>query len=489
MPIIPQISNGPISNLPFELLRIILDYAIPPRLFLNPSFSFGPNSAWSHAIRQLKSHVLVCKMWWEVGIGLLYQDVTIRRVDQIPALLRSFELNTRLGPLVRNFQVHCYVPHLFARMLCRGLSEIPSFCPNITRLVINHETEPEHSFDTTKFQRLFSKSILDLELSLDSMPINHLALCSNLLSLTINIKDGTVFTSLIFDCLEDFHCIWHSNLVMERGDSNEVIISERWTMPHLKRLSLYNFEPKFRIRENPRCLPFLRKYGKNLIYLSLRDVRPSESWEVVLSLCPSLRHLAVQMVPLAIFDHPLGRSLCHPTLEYIDLWGGWFQKLKTLAESIIDLRMDFFPALRDVRIIDHALFGAAGLRLPISISPDWSKVTWIYRGIDIFRCHSVLVRNDLDHVDSYYEIIKSGEDMRNAKIVSGDDEDAIVDSDNPDDYEWFPSSRTPSEPPEEYEDESDMDEDDAMSLGSALELFTRRRAIEYANSTEDESDS
>ena len=63
-----QVSNRPISNLPFELLNLILDYTIPPRLFLNPSFSLGPNSALSLTMRQMKSRVLVCKIWWDVHI-------------------------------------------------------------------------------------------------------------------------------------------------------------------------------------------------------------------------------------------------------------------------------------------------------------------------------------------------------------------------------------------------------------------------------------
>ena len=499
VPIVLQASNVPISKLPFELLHIILDHAIPPRLFLNPSFSFGPNSAWSHAIRQLKSHVLVCKMWWEVGIDILYQDVTIRRVDQIPALLRSFELNTRLGHLVHSFQVHCYVPPSFMRMVCHGLSKIPNFCPNITRLVINHNTESGLFLDPTRFQSLFSGRIADLELLWDRKPINHLALCKNLRSLTIDIKhSGMLIPPLVFNCLEKFYCTFHSNSDMEHGDSNEDgdsfedMISQRWAMPNLKGLSVYDVAFNPAVRRQPRCLPFLWRYGKSLTYLCVRGIHPAKSWQIALSLCPSLRHLVVEMIG-ELSDYPLGCGLFHRTLEYIDFWGcredhsrrDW----QAQVASIITSHRLFFRALRNVRIIDNALFDTVGLRLPIAISPDWSDGSWIYHGICISHCPFILERNDMNHLDSYYEIIKPDyEDKRHAKM-SGDEEDAVVDSDDPDDYEWFPSSCTPSEPSEEYESGTDLDEDESMSLRSALEIFACRQVIEYASSTEDESNS
>lgn len=70
-----------------------------------------------------------------------------------------------------------------------------------------------------------------------------------------------------------------------------------------------------------------------------------------------------------------------------------------------------------------------------------------------------------------------------------ENEDIVVDNDDPDDYEWLPGSHTPSEPSGDYENGSDRDEGDAKSLGSALELFMRRQATtEYVSSIEDESD-
>lgn len=480
---------GPIPHkFPFELLHLIFEFTIPPRLFLDPSFSFGPHSAWSHATRQLKAHVLVCKMWWDVGIDLLYQDISIRHVDQTPALLRTLKLNTRLGPLVRTFQVHCHMPPSFMRMLRHGLSEIPDFCPNIVRLVINHETESPHFHDFEWFARLCYKPIVDLELTLDRTLIAHLALYSDLRSLTIHIKDREIriLAPLVLNRLEEFNCVWQSHM---EGDSLITeLIHEAWAMPNLKQLSVYSDVFGF-LRENPRCLPFIRKHGKNLICLGLRGLHTTESLQDALSLCPSLRRLVVDMS--RGFTFPLSFGIFHPTLEYIDLWADPHHlDLQSWTASTIASHKPFFPALRNVRIIDEALFSVGGLRLPIAISPDESEGRWVYPGISIFHSSFCLVRDDMDHVESYYETIKADyEDKPHAIIGSGDgnDEDAAVDSDDADDYEWLPGSHTLSDVSEGYCSRSDFEDDDLMSLESALELFTCRQATVYASSAENES--
>lgn len=165
--------------------------------------------------------------------------------------------------------------------------------------------------------------------------------------------------------------------------------------------------------------------------------------------------------------------------------------LQSWTASTIASHKPFFPALRNVRIIDEALFSVGGLRLPIAISPDESEGRWDYPGISIFHSSFCLVRDDMDHVESYYETIKADyEDEPHAIIGSGDgnDEDAAFDSDDPDDYEWFPGSHTPSDVSEGYYSGSDFEDDhDLMSLESALELFMCRQATVYESSAGNES--
>ena len=479
--VVIQVSHGPISHLPFELLHLILEFTIPPRLFLDPSFSLSPHSAWSHATRQLKAHVLVCKLWWDVGIDLLYQDITIRRVDQTPALLRALKLNTRLGPLVRTFQVHCYIPPSFMRMLCDGLSEIPDLCCNIVRLVINPKTESSHFLDLDRFSSLFSKSIVDLELTLDRMLITPLALCSDLISLTIHIKDRQVpIPPLVFDRLEEFNCVWHYHM---NGDNLMAgLIHGVWAMPSLKQLSLCSSDLFVR-----RCLPFIQAHGKSLICLGLRGMHGTKFLQDALSLCSSLRHLVVDMSRGPSFS--LALEIFHPTLEYIDLWANPHHlDLQSWTTCTLASHKRFFPALRNVRIIDEALYSVGGLRLPIAISPDESEGRWVHLGVNIFYSSFCVVQDDTDHLESYYKAIEADyEDKPHAMIGSGD-VDVSVDSDDPEDYEWSPGSHTPSEVSEEYYSGSDWGEEDWMSLESALELFTRRQAAVYASSTGDESD-
>lgn len=213
-----QVSNGPISNLPFELLHLILEYAIPPRLFLNPSFSFGPNSPWSHAMRQLKSHVLVCKMWWDVGIDLLYRDVTIGQI------LR----------LVHSLQFHCLIHEAFLSVFYSCLPETPSRCP---RLVLNYDYMTVKAQGATRFRSLFSESIVDLELSLHRMPITHLGLCTKTLD-PLPLISKTVTVSFPFhhshsiasrcsiaygNCIQTWETMGKQSL-----DSGPCLISNNW---------------------------------------------------------------------------------------------------------------------------------------------------------------------------------------------------------------------------------------------------------------------
>ena len=478
--VVIQVSHGLISHLPFELLHLILEFTIPPRLFLDPSFPLGSHSPWSHATRQLKAHVLVCRMWRDVGMDLLYQDITIRHVDQTPALLRTLKLNTRLGPLIRTFRVHCYIPPSFMRMLCDGLSEIRNLCPNIVRLVINLEIESPYFLDLKWFSDLFYLAIADLELSLDRVEIAPLALCSHLRSLTIHTTDRTVtIPPLVFDRLEEFNCVWHSRM------ESDILIHTTWAMPSLKQLS----PCKFAGCKQFRCLPFIQSHGKNLISLGLRGKLVTETLQDILSLCPSLRRLVVDMSHHSSFPLAL---ISHPTLEYIDLWANAHHlDLQSWTESTLASHKRFFPALRNVRIIDEALFSVGGPRLPIAISPDGPEGRWDHSVVSIFHSSFCLVQNDMDHLESYYEAIKASyEDNPHAMIESGggDNKDAAVDSDDPEDYEWLPGSHTPSEASEEYYSGSDWEEEYWMSLESALEHFTRRQTAVYAGSTGDESD-
>ncbi|KAL4073728.1 hypothetical protein J3A83DRAFT_2607079 [Scleroderma citrinum] len=238
---------------------------------------------------------------------------------------------------------------------------------------------------------------------------------------------------------------------------------------------------EFIYRKNPRCLPFLRENGKGLTYLGLRGMHPTESLEDAISLCPSLRHLVVEMsVPLRYFSHP--------ALEYIDLWANpAYGNPKHWSENKFAQHEHFLPALRKVRIVDEVLFSIAGLRLPVVISPEEPEGTWNYLGVDIIHSHFSLVRNDLENVGSYYEAIKADYEEEPHAMMGSEDSDEDGDSnDDPDDDEWLSGSDISSDVSEEYDSGSESEEGvDLISLEGALEIFRRRRAAVYASSTDD----
>ncbi|KAG0696043.1 hypothetical protein DFH29DRAFT_242020 [Suillus ampliporus] len=67
---------------PPAILLEILEYALPPTVFLDPSLACGPFSAWRPAQRVKKSIVLVCKFWREIGTVLLYREIHFGASDK-----------------------------------------------------------------------------------------------------------------------------------------------------------------------------------------------------------------------------------------------------------------------------------------------------------------------------------------------------------------------------------------------------------------------
>ncbi|KAF9237471.1 hypothetical protein BU15DRAFT_48642 [Melanogaster broomeanus] len=285
----------PISSLPVETLHFIMENAVPPSFFLDPSIGRGPFSAWCQKLRQLKYFVLVCRWWRDVGIDLLYRDVVIRRIGQIPALLRSLEANPMLGPMVRSLRIDCFVPRGYKLVLEGGLNQICAFCTHNTQLVFNHTTDggfpelPEIDGSTLS-------SIVGLEIGPGyplPLMISLVVQCTSLTRLTISFQ-GFISPDDIpaahFTFLEELHCTCTSegNLL--------AVISTQWSLPSLRRFSIIHHAKKISDMD---YYSFLEEHGKNLTYLSICAWPLSESeWlfrrdhmdpQRFLDLCPFIR--------------------------------------------------------------------------------------------------------------------------------------------------------------------------------------------------------
>ncbi|KAF9235076.1 hypothetical protein BU15DRAFT_78376 [Melanogaster broomeanus] len=386
----------PISSLPFELLHLILEYATPPNLFLNPSVGRGPSSAWCLALRQLKYFVLVSRWWREVSSDLLYCHVVIRRIVQLTALLRSLEANPKLGPFVRSLRITCFPPRGHGFDFEDQLNRVCALCTQNTHLILNHRSVPHyHDFPTIDGSIL--SSIVDLEIGWGSRfppVISLLVHCKNVARLTINFQGAgrlDDIPAIQFPSLEELHC------TCSPAGSELAVISRQWSLPRLRRFSISHQEPYILYKG---YYSFLHEHGKKLTYLDIsiwpfpnslafldRGYRTIQQF---LDLCSSLKHLVI------IDCHDLGR-LSHPTLEYLDIWRDFSGKE---LEDMTEIRLPSFsekrlPSLRKTRLLHASLRDPFGdsTRLPILVPPDFvgdKDVEWSYPGLRILHSPTLM---------------------------------------------------------------------------------------------------
>ncbi|KAJ7485825.1 hypothetical protein FB451DRAFT_65685 [Mycena latifolia] len=79
-----------VAPLPHEILLIIFRYALPPAWALkggDTSFSPFPQSAWSMDLRMKLTILRVSKTWHQIGLGLLYESIALRRIGQLPSFV------------------------------------------------------------------------------------------------------------------------------------------------------------------------------------------------------------------------------------------------------------------------------------------------------------------------------------------------------------------------------------------------------------------
>ena len=112
-------------------LELIFEASLPPEPLIDSSLSYGPESTWSERLRTQKALTLVCHNWHEVAVALLYHDIVLRRVNQIPALLRTLRLNPNLRDLIKHITFACYVPEAWDDVTSRSITLLIGLCPNL----------------------------------------------------------------------------------------------------------------------------------------------------------------------------------------------------------------------------------------------------------------------------------------------------------------------------------------------------------------------
>ncbi|KAH7890226.1 hypothetical protein F5I97DRAFT_1795848, partial [Phlebopus sp. FC_14] len=356
----------------------ILECATPPNIYLDPAICRGPSSAWCQMLRQLKSFILVCRVWRDVGTNILYRCVVIRRFGQIPALLRTLQGDPKLGPMIHELQIRCFVPRGYSTVFEQALAQLWPLCPSTTRLSLDHPMDdPHHEFPSVMDSIL--PSIVDLEIGPDccfQRALPSLLQCTGLVALSVHFlesmdgADDVPFVLLA--SLEELHVTWNDRPFQSQNTIISAIISDRCIMPRLKRLTLVLLtqfpQPPMLASASTFYNPLIRAHGERLTYLSICFLSISYSNPIVpankeiqsyLDLCPSLQHFSTG-------GHTGALGLSHPKLEYLDVW------IDSLPSGRCELSnwQEHLPALRKIRFLDLALMGTTGPRLPLVVPPD-----------------------------------------------------------------------------------------------------------------------
>ncbi|KAJ7761085.1 hypothetical protein B0H16DRAFT_1719779 [Mycena metata] len=96
-------------EIPHEILLRIFRNSLPPPWLLNSATRdiLISNSIYSLDLTAKLSILAVCKDWYQVGTEILYEDVHLHRIGQLPAFVRALEGHAGLGDLVRRLDLSC----------------------------------------------------------------------------------------------------------------------------------------------------------------------------------------------------------------------------------------------------------------------------------------------------------------------------------------------------------------------------------------------
>ncbi|KAI9063972.1 hypothetical protein FKP32DRAFT_1676052 [Trametes sanguinea] len=344
----PDISLEPqlcrINQLPEEILLHIFQLTRDPIHRYDPSIMQGPHSSWMRGLRTRKALTLTCKAFLGPATAILYDDIVLRRMGQIPALARTLDPSRTpsaqtLSQLVRSIRIDsCVVWDAFAEVVKEELRSIFEHCTMLQAFSFiphwQHDdswlgqkdpvlhwligSDPSNRFLQTPLTRglsnlsltagsfetpallhglhttlTWARQLVSLKLRTTSDPFNvewnevgdssHLSLW-NLTEFQLHMSDG---------CKKflDYICHW-------------------WDMPRLSALTLVT----------ARLVPFpsfLRAHGEHLRYLHwYTGIRLSaEDHNALLTCCPRLEHLVIN-----IYRTPAIPQLCSPTLRFLDIW-------------------------------------------------------------------------------------------------------------------------------------------------------------------------
>lgn len=405
------------TQLPIEILRIIMEFTMPPTVHSIDSTVIARDnrSSRSCSLQTLRNHVLVCRYWYDVGISFLYRHVVILQSKQLFALAYVVTNNRSLGEMTLSLHLECYVSVSQLATVSMAADSILAVTPNLTKVTLAPILKRQ-PFLSLKLLRLFTLAqntpsrTTDLHLRIHHGLKYTLGLMQAFTYLTtfhidviIGENDELPTEHLHLAFLEELQITWHPYRHDMRVCS---ALAETLSLPSLRRLLLTS-----QVLEDGMAFePLLRKFGHSLHFVSL--VRPYMNglyrpYEFrrplpltpLLSMCPNLRHLVMDTcIPI--------RMPAHAHLTWVDLWTlrRFLDPSEQSALTIIPREEKVkLPSLRGVRLLDMSLFPFSGARTPLLIPPDMvgstESVVWNYSRLDLRHDPGLLYRQKVDEVD------------------------------------------------------------------------------------------
>ncbi|KAI0666967.1 hypothetical protein C8Q78DRAFT_1147777 [Trametes maxima] len=368
------VKPAPILALPHELLLHIFWLTVPPHHQHDPSVIPGPRSAWLAALRTRKSLALTCRAFLGPATEVLYADIVLRRMGQIPALARTLTLTPdadsspapaadpgaraavrarALAPLVRSLRIDaCVVWAPFADVVREDLGAVLRRCTALRafafrphrNFVFDVCADPEDAFfDAFDSGWLWSVHpaatgllyaplrhglrVLDLVIDINrrsEFVLFHALLASATRLEEFSLEFSTVLSrrpnplgpTIHFPALRDLHYRGAS----EKATWFPAYVADTWAAPQLRALTLT-------ARTSAAAYditPLLRAHGARLAYLHWTTEGPEPwiddppfsvlLWYASLRALRDLAQLCPRLEHLVIARDALRRAAGHPVV-------------------------------------------------------------------------------------------------------------------------------------------------------------------------------
>ena len=286
----------------------------------------------------MKSIILVCRSWYNVGTGFLYQHICIRRFPQLECLHEPLYASSarNLGALVKSLDIRCYIPEKLAPEFAKNLCAIMKLCPFlVTHLHLHHSVQ---YIDLVSILRDLQDQLLGLHFEIS--PTLH--------------DGGLFFFVPPFQVVPDLKLIFPSLLRLSFADWGSSapralnVLMAYWSMPSLQRLTKSDHSTLDK-RYQEAIIDFLSTHGRRLRHLHMGIWSPfGHPFSKALEQCPLLEHLVMHPATFERAYWTPENEVLHSKLRFLDLTYS-FSERPTYPDSELWISKEVLPSLELVR--------------------------------------------------------------------------------------------------------------------------------------------